>query len=384
MEESFSGRQQEIIDGLRGGIDPAIYTQEDVDKADRDLTTYLRRLDEVRDQEPKVREKLIGKAIREVCAQLSEYSRDEYGWEFPQGFLLDGPTQELTSLILDAAFDAGWTWPRPTVRKPTFLLLSYKPTWDWGRLKSRYGEQYMEKTGDKECYTADVGLTIGWGKQYLRLSFDRKSSSFTYDANPFGESTPVPLLDVHADEERLSFGVLSNKYKLFTFLAQTPADQAFFAIFAELQGTGIAPGTARPDDHGFTVEFTDGKLTKFDVTTYDGEHNIVPDYVATTPRMTYLDVDGSSKFVQIYWKGEYDPHEVTGVGYRGGHLHAETAAGPYDFQIRTIPVMNEFLESVLNESLWDLAVRLDGAVPGLEDCDLELPPREMDIREVEL
>ena len=120
------------------------------------------------------------------------------------------------------------------------------------------------------------------------------------------------------------------------------------------------------------------------MTTYDGEHTIVPDYVATTPRMTYLDVDGSSKFVQIYWKGEYDPHEVTGIGYRGGHLHVETEAGPYDFQIRTIPIMNEFLESVLNESLWDLAVRLDGAVPGLEDCDLELPSREMDIREVEL
>ena len=36
------------------------------------------------------------------------------------------------------------------------------------------------------------------------------------------------------------------------------------------------------------------------------------------------------------------------------------------------------------ESLWDLAVRLAQAIPGLEDCDLELPSREMDLREVEL
>ena len=173
MEESFSGRQQGIIEDLREGIDPAIYTQEDVDKADRDLTKYLHRLDEARDQEPKVREKLIGTAIREVCAQLSEYSKDEYGEEFPQGFLLDGPTQELTNLILDAAFNAGWTRPRANVRKPTFLLFSYKPTWDWQRLKSRYGEQYMEKTGDKECYTADVGLTIGWGFRRASRDGDR-------------------------------------------------------------------------------------------------------------------------------------------------------------------------------------------------------------------
>ena len=36
------------------------------------------------------------------------------------------------------------------------------------------------------------------------------------------------------------------------------------------------------------------------------------------------------------------------------------------------------------ESLWDLAVSLAKAIPGLENCDLGLPPREMDLREVEL
>ena len=36
------------------------------------------------------------------------------------------------------------------------------------------------------------------------------------------------------------------------------------------------------------------------------------------------------------------------------------------------------------ESLWDLAVSLSKSIPGLEDCDFELPPREMDLREVDL
>ena len=35
------------------------------------------------------------------------------------------------------------------------------------------------------------------------------------------------------------------------------------------------------------------------------------------------------------------------------------------------------------ESLWELATRLAEAIPGLEDVDLELPSREVEVREVE-
>ena len=48
----FLGDNRKSSTIFAGRIDPVIYTQEDADKANRNLTMYLRRLDEARDQVP--------------------------------------------------------------------------------------------------------------------------------------------------------------------------------------------------------------------------------------------------------------------------------------------------------------------------------------------
>jgi len=366
VKESFSRREQDITECLRqglGSLDPSIYDLDDVDKADRDLTTYLSRLEEARGQEPALRERMISQAIREVCKDLSAF-HEKSEWEFRQGFLFMGPTRELADLILDAASDAGWTRPATTPKKPVYMRFTYKPTWDWDLLERLYGDQKFDYSNDKQCFTADAELVIGWGSQYIHLLFDSGTSQFEYDANPRGEPSTVPLLDVHADERQLSFAVLTNQYKSITFQAQTLVDQAFFSVFSALHGKGVAPGLVLPSDHGFAIETIDGELTEFQATTYDNNHGIVPDTLGLNPWLKYADIDGFLRFVLV-GTDDQDMYVVSNLRYHAGHLLVATDDGGYDFPIRTIPDMNTFLKAVLSycepndDSLYDICASGD-------------------------
>ena len=371
----FRQKKQAFIDAmLRELADtPAgeqYFDRTDVEDCDRDLGAYLDKLAVVSVSGKKDQE--IAKLVRWIFDRLAAFGSNDQKWdqEYLTGWIHTGYNKSLTDLILDAAFAAGWKRNKPVVKKMDYFRLEYRPSPDYSEIIREYGTDkflafVMEKEKrppyfDNPDYTAGCKLVIGSGKTWVSLVFDHEAGCFRFNANPYGESHGISMMNVvvAGDYSVLSFDVLSGTYKSYSFRAQHECDRIIFALFRQIHGNGFPEKIIQRNHCNITLEAGNGVLSRLETTAKDDKGNNIKDSQGMNVwiGMQGFDAMGelvscaegappavTKRFVIYSGKSMYD---IIGLCFRENTLMVETEGQTFGYEIKTIPVIMQVLKEI--------------------------------------
>ncbi|WP_343303280.1 hypothetical protein AAHN97_17120 [Chitinophaga niabensis] len=253
--EKIKANKQQIIAQMYTDLENTaeadrFYTARNIEDCSADLNAYIKKLSQNPDS------KSIAKNIQWIFQSLSTFKQENESPEFLWGFIYNGYTKELTSLILDTAFAFGLKKGKPATIKSNVIYLKHNP-----------------HSADR--FRIYIGST---SKSGVVLDYNKGTSLFEYLENPYGESYLLPVFDlvINEDHTALSFSVLaSGAYKTITLKARQPVDSILFnAIHALHQGDQLK-SDPRPDYCSLELELTKGVLTRLTTTNYDADNRII-------------------------------------------------------------------------------------------------------------
>lgn len=375
----FKNSKQSIIDNMYRKLENTTpenryFNEKNIQDCADHLDTYIDKLITSSDSDKKDKE--ISKSIRWVYDRLSTFGKGDKKWgiEYLMGFIHNGYTNELTDFILKAAFAAGWKKNKPVIKKTDYFRIEYRTTYDYSDVIEKYGyDRFVKFITEEEKrppefknhgFTGDCTLVIGAKKFWVSLIFNTDKRLFEFNANPYGDSNGMPILNVEVadDYSSLSFDLLSGSYKSYQFLAQYESDKVFFKLFKQLHGKGISKSTVKANHCNIELEFESGMLSKLDTTTHDDKNNIIP---SAEGKNVYLLIQGfdeqgemgscaegaplivSEKFILINFKGEYSRHEISQISFKNNILEIITKDKTFTYPIETIPLMMQTLSEVI-------------------------------------
>ena len=348
-------KKQPIIDAMRHELantpdEEKYFTEKNITDCASDLDEYIDKLETAVNSEKKDKE--ITKAVKWVYKCLSTFKNGYEELEYLHGFIHNGYTKELTTFILDAAFTAGWKKGKPKSVKIDYCRFEWDST----------------KYSDSETYIG-FSMVMGNDKAWVSFPYNLNTCKFEYNANPYGDSYGMPILnvDIAEDYNTLSFDVLSHGgYKTFKLIAQHESDQYYIRIFEMLNGNKVFnEKQIEPIHCTIKLAFENGKIFDLNVMAHNEEGHVRPGTEGYSPTLFMGNFDENGKFIPTNSSGEPQPGttpkltlldygneknkqlEVTSYNFNGNELVVETKEGTRTYPLFTIPFIRNILTDLL-------------------------------------